>query len=127
MRTAQTVPGDAVIAVVGRPGIMAGDPGERRQHPAASMPCLPRLPCTVTRTNLPDDAECTQASFPATPNPVSSKCATSAATSALTMAPIADAMIPATFAVIAAIAPGDGRRRNAEISSLSFGDCGDDQ
>jgi hypothetical protein len=62
---------------------------------------------------LPDDAECTQASFPATRNPVSSKCATSAAISALTMASIAGAMIPATFAVIAAIAPGMARSRTS--------------
>ena len=31
--TAQSVPGNALVAVVGRPGVMAGDPGERRQHP----------------------------------------------------------------------------------------------
>ncbi|HEY6276304.1 MAG TPA: hypothetical protein VIX86_08215 [Streptosporangiaceae bacterium] len=71
----------------------------------------------VTRTNLPDDAEWTQASFPATRNPVSSKCATSAAISALTMASIAGAMIPATFAVIAAIAPGDGVQPNISPSA----------
>ena len=30
---AQSVPGDAVVAVVWRPGVVAGDPGEGRQHP----------------------------------------------------------------------------------------------
>jgi hypothetical protein len=31
--TAQSVPGSAVVAVVGLPGVVAGDPGERRQCP----------------------------------------------------------------------------------------------
>jgi hypothetical protein len=77
------------------------------------------LLCTVTSTYLPEEAECTQASFPATRNPVSSKCATSAAISALAMAPIAGAMIPATFAAIAAIAPGDGAQPNISPSAAA--------
>ena len=81
------------------------------------MPCLPRLGCTVTRTNLPDDAECTQASFPATRNPVSSKCATSAAASAPVMASSAGAMSPAILPVIAASAPGDGAQPNISASA----------
>jgi len=76
------------------------------------MPCLPRLPCTVTRTNLPDDAECTQASFPATRNPVSSKCATCEAASAPVMTSSAGAISLAIFFVIAASAPGDGAQPN---------------
>ena len=67
-------------------------PAKDGSTPAAFIASVPRLACTVTSTNLPDDAECTQASFPATRNPVSSKCATSAATSALAMASSAGAM-----------------------------------
>ena len=54
--------------------------------PAASMPCVPRLGCTVTSTYFPEEAEWTQASLPATRNPVSSKCATPAAGRASTIA-----------------------------------------
>jgi hypothetical protein len=68
---------------------------------------------------LPEDAEWTQASFPATRNPVSSTSATSAAISALTIASIAGAMIPAAFAVIAAIAPGDGAQPNISPSAAA--------
>jgi hypothetical protein len=71
-RAAQGVPGDAVVAVVGLPGVVAGDVREGGSTPAVSMASLPHLGCTVTRTNLPADAEWTQASFPATRNPVSS-------------------------------------------------------
>ena len=60
--------------------------GSRPSIPAASMPCLPRLGWTVTSTNLPADAEWTQARFPATRNPVSPECVTSAPARAPAMA-----------------------------------------
>ena len=85
--------------------------------PAASMPSLPRLGCTVTSTNFPADAEWTQASFPATRNPVSSKCATSAPARAAVMAMIAGEMSPAILRACAASAPGDGAQPNISPSA----------
>ena len=76
------------------------------------MPSVPRLACTVTSTCLPAEAECTQASLPATRNPVSSKCATSEAISACTISLIAGLQNAAIFLAIAATAPGDGSQPN---------------
>src|SRR5262245_4272315 len=47
--------------------------------PIASIACLPRRACTMSRVYLPVRAQCTQASRPATRNPVSSNPATSLA------------------------------------------------
>jgi hypothetical protein len=80
--------------------------------PAASMPSLPRFSCTVTSTYFPDDAEWTQASLPATRNPVSSKCATPAPASAPRTASMAGAAAPAILRAMAAIAPGEGATPN---------------
>jgi hypothetical protein len=71
----------------------------------------------VTSTYFPDDAECTQASLPATRNPVSSKCAACDATSAVMIASSAGAMRPAIFLVIAASAAGDGAQPNISPSA----------
>ena len=38
---AQSVPGGTVVAVIGRPGVVAGDPGEPRQHPGGVHPLGP--------------------------------------------------------------------------------------
>ena len=84
---------------------------------AASMPCFPRLGWTVTSTNFPADVEWTQASFPATRNPVSSKCATSAPARAAVMAVIAGEMSPAILRACAASAPGDGAQLNISPSA----------
>jgi len=75
------------------------------------------LTCTVTRTYLPDDAECTQASVPATRNPVSSKCATSAQMSALVIAARAGLRYPATRRAIAARVPGEACTPNSSASA----------
>jgi hypothetical protein len=61
---------------------------------------------------FPDDAEWTQASFPAVRNPVSSKCATSALMRCLVMACSAGAISPAVFRAAAASAPADGAHPN---------------
>ena len=66
----------------------------------------------MTSTYFPDDAECTQASFPATRNPVSSKCATPAAASIPVTASSAGAITPAIFLLMEASAPGDGAQPN---------------
>src|SRR5712691_2289550 len=92
-------------------------PAKEGSIPAASIASVPRLACTVTRTYLPEDAECTQASFPATRNPVSSKCATSEAYSAALISASAGETSPAIFLVIAASAPGDGAQPN--ISAIA--------
>jgi hypothetical protein len=70
------------------------------------------LACTVTSTCFPGEAECAQASLPATRNPVSSKCATPALTSALMTAFSAGAISRAVFLVIEASAPGEGAQPN---------------
>ena len=57
--------------------------------------------------NFPDDAEWTQASFPATRNPVSSKCATGAAASARRIASRQPLTAPAILVTMPVIAPGD--------------------
>lgn len=57
------------VAVVGCPAVMHRDPGEGGSAPAASIASRPRLGCTVISVNFPDDAECTQASFPPRPEP----------------------------------------------------------
>jgi hypothetical protein len=85
------------------------------------MPCLPRLGCTVTSTNFPADAEWTQASFPPTRNPVSSKCATSAPASAPVMAVVAGEMSPAILRACAASAPRDGPQLNISPSAAAGG------
>jgi hypothetical protein len=66
---------------------------------------------------LPADAECTQASFPATRNPVSSKCATPVAASSPVITVIAGAMKAAVFFAIAASVPGDGAQPNISASA----------
>jgi hypothetical protein len=43
MSIAKSVRGHAVVAVVGLPGVVAGDPGERRQHPGGVHPLGPAL------------------------------------------------------------------------------------
>ena len=80
---------------------------------------MPRFPCTVTSTCFPADAECTQASLPATRNPVSSKCATADAARALTIASIAGLMKPAIFLAIVAITAGDGAQPNISASAAA--------
>ena len=54
-------------------------PAKDGRTPAAFIPSLPRLACTVNSANFPAEAEWTQASFPAVRNPVSSKWTTSQA------------------------------------------------
>jgi hypothetical protein len=61
---------------------------------------------------LPDEAECTQASRPATRNPVSSKCSATAPASAPRTASSADAAAAAICLVMEARAPGDGAQPN---------------
>ena len=51
-------------------------PANRGRTPIASIACLPRLACTVSRVYLPVRAQCTQARRPSTRNPVSSNPAT---------------------------------------------------
>ena len=85
--------------------------------PAAVIPSLPRLACTVTSTYFPDEAECTQASFPAVRNPVSSKCATSALTRTFVMTFTAGATSPAAFFAMDCSAPGEGAQPNRSDSA----------
>ena len=87
-------------------------PVKNGRTPAAFIPSLPRLACTVTSTNFPQDAECTQASLPAVRNPVSSKCATSALMRYRVIAASAGAISPAVFFAAAASAPGEGAQPN---------------
>ncbi len=54
-------------------------PANAGRMPIASIACLPRLGCTMSRVYLPLRAQCTQCSRPSTRNPVSSNPATSAA------------------------------------------------
>src|SRR2546430_1124143 len=54
-------------------------PAKPGSTPAASIPFVPRLRCTVISEYVPVEAECTQCSFPATRNPVSPKCTAGAA------------------------------------------------
>ena len=51
----------------------------RGRMPIASIACLPRLACAMSRVYLPVRAQCTQASLPSNRNPVSSNPATSLA------------------------------------------------
>ncbi len=92
-------------------------PVKNGSTPAAFMPSLPRLACTVTSTCFPQDAEWTQASFPAVRNPVSSKCATSAPARYSVIAFRAGASSPAVFLAAAASAPGDGAHPNISASA----------
>jgi hypothetical protein len=85
--------------------------------PAAFIPSLPRLGCTVTSTNFPDEAEWTQASRPAVRNPVSSKCTTSAPMRRRVTAASAGAASPATFRAADARAPGEGAQPNSSDSA----------
>ena len=80
--------------------------------PAAFIPSLPRLAWTVTSTNFPEEAEWTQASFPAVRNPVSSKCATSALMRYRVIAASAGASSPAVFLAADASAPCEGAQPN---------------
>jgi hypothetical protein len=116
VRAAQSVPGHAVVAVIGRPGVVAGDAAERGQHPGRVHAVFPGLSCTVTSACFPDEAEWTQARRPATRNPVSSKCATPAAASAPRMTSSAGATAEAIFLVMEARAPGGGRSRTGRPS-----------
>jgi hypothetical protein len=75
----QGMTGHPGVGVIRRPRIVTGDPAKPGSTPAASIPSVPRLGCTVISENSSVEAECTQASLPATRSPVSSKCATGAA------------------------------------------------
>jgi len=83
-------------------------PVKNGSTPAAVIPSFPRLACTVTSTNFPHEAECTQASLPAVRNPVSSKCAASALARYRVIAASAGAITRAVFLAALASAPGDG-------------------
>ena len=61
----------------------------------------------MTSAWFPAEAEWTQASFPATRNPVSSKCATSAAATAARIASSGAPSAPAIRVTIPATAPGE--------------------
>jgi hypothetical protein len=72
----------------------------------------------VISANLPDDAECTQASVPATRNPVSLKCATGAAASSARITSKQAPSFPVILLTIPATAPGDtGTPNNSPIAS----------
>jgi len=71
----------------------------------------------VISANFPDDAECTQASLPATRNPVSSKCATSDVIRALRMTPRQPPSLPATRRTIPATAPGETAAPNISATA----------
>ena len=78
MRVAQGVPGHAGSRCHRAPRRHGpAIPAKTGSTPAASIACRPLFGWTVISAYLPADAEWTQASFPATRNPVSSKCATS--------------------------------------------------
>jgi hypothetical protein len=79
------------------------------------MAWRPRLRWTVISANLPDDAECTQASLPAARNPVSSKCATAAAASARRITSRQPLTAPAILVTIPLTAPGDTRTPNSSL------------
>ena len=86
--------------------------------PAASIASRPRRGCTVISAYFPDEAECTQASFPATRNPVSSKCATGAAISAWRTASRQARSAAATRLTMPVTAPGDtGTPNSSPIAS----------
>ena len=86
--------------------------------PAASIASRPRRGCTVISAYFPDEAECTQASFPATRNPVSSKCATGAAISAWRTWSRQAPSAAATRLTMPVTAPGDtGTPNSSPIAS----------
>jgi hypothetical protein len=72
---------------------------------------------TVISANFPDDAEWTQASFPATRNPVSSACTTSAAISAFRIASRQPSSAPVIRLVIPVTAPGDTGIPNSSLTA----------
>jgi hypothetical protein len=86
VRVAERVPGELGVGVVRCPRVMDRDAGEGGEHPGGVHPWVPRLSWTVISAWFPAEAEWTQASFPATRNPVSSKCATPAAATAARIA-----------------------------------------
>ena len=97
---------------------MNRDAAEGGRTPAASIASRPRLGCTVISAYFPDDAEWTQASVPATRNPVSSKCATSAAASAARTASRQVPSAAVTRVTMPVTAPGDtGTPNSSAIAS----------
>src|SRR5258708_28610556 len=92
-------------------------PAKNGSTPPASIACRPRLAWTVISANLPDDAEWTQASFPATRNPVSAKAARPAVTSALRIASSGAPSVPAIRLTIPATAPGDTGTPNSSLTA----------
>src|SRR5262249_38651946 len=116
VRAAQSVRADAAVAVVGRPAVVHRDPGEGRQDPCGVHGLAARLGWTVISVNLPAEAECTQASLPATRNPVSSKCATGAAVSALRIASSVPPSFPEIRLTMPATAPSETATPNSSLT-----------
>ena len=92
-------------------------PAKCGRTPAAVIPSLPRLACTVNSAYFPAEAEWTQASFPAVRNPVSSKWTTSALIRCRVIAASAGVRNPAVFLAAAASAPADGAHPNISESA----------
>lgn len=93
-------------------------PLNRGRTPAASMPLVPRLACTLNRTSVPVDAECIHASFPAVRSPVSSKCATRAPAirpviTGITSPVMVAAVLAVQVATVAGATPASNRSLNA--------------
>jgi hypothetical protein len=53
VRVSKSAPDQVLVAVLGRPGVMAGDPPNAGSTPAALIPSFPRLSCTVSSTYFP--------------------------------------------------------------------------
>jgi hypothetical protein len=83
----------------------------------ASIACLPRRGCTMSRVYLPVRAQCTQCSLPATRNPVSSKPATSLTVMFSLTCSTKPSSFPAARAVSAATVPGDSGMPNSSASA----------
>jgi hypothetical protein len=107
MRVAQAVPGRPGVGVIWRPRVVDGDPDEGRQH-AGGVHRLPAPPGVHGDQGiLAGRGRVDPGQLPGDPEPVSSKCATSAAAAA---ARIASSGLPSAEAIrvtMAATAPGE--------------------
>ena len=116
-RASSTTGDPGRVGVVWGPGIVDGDPANRGRMPIAWIACLPRLECTVSRVYLPVRAQCTQASRPATRNPVSSNPATSLAAICAQTCSRNPSSHPAAQAVSAATVPDEHGIPNSSPSA----------
>ena len=94
-------------------------PANDGRMPIASIACLPRLGCTVSRVYLPVRAQCTQRSRPSARNPVSSNPATPLAVMFSRTRSRKPSSFPAARAVMAATVPDDSGTPNSSASACA--------